>query len=368
MKRFKGFLIKEFRHIFRDYRTLLILFGMPVAQIMLFGFAITNEIKDANIAIFDQSHDYATEELTSKILSSGYFKLKENINSQDELDEAFKRGEIKEVIIFEPEFSERLERENKASVQILADASDPNLASQLINYTSSIVNDYRQSLAPEGAAPPSITAEVKMLYNPSLKSVYLFVPGLMAIILLLVSALMTSISITKEKELGTMEVLLVSPLKPYQIIIGKVIPYLLLAVMDMSIILLLAKFVFNVPVNGSLFLLIAESILFVITALSLGILISTISSNQQTAMMVSLGALMLPTIMLSGFIFPIDNMPLPLQVISNIIPARWYVIIIKGIMLKGVTFSYIQLETAILAGMTLIFLILSIKKFKVRLQ
>lgn len=367
MKRFKGFLIKEFKHIFRDYRTLLILFGMPVAQIMLFGFAITNEIKDANIAIFDQSHDYVTKELTSKILSSGYFKLKENVNSQQEIEEAFKRGEIKEVIIFEPEFSERLEREGIASVQILADASDPNLASQLINYTSSIINDYRQGLISESALPPSITTEVKMMYNPGLKSVYLFVPGLMAIILLLVSALMTSISITKEKEMGTMEVLLVSPLKPFQIIIGKVIPYLILAVMDMSIILLLAKFVFDVPINGSLFLLVAESILFVITALSLGILISTISENQQTAMMISLGVLMLPTIMLSGFIFPIDNMPVPLQVISNVIPARWYVIIIKGIMLKGVSFAYIQLETAILAGMTLFFMLLSIKKFKVRL-
>jgi ABC-2 type transport system permease protein len=368
MKRFKGFVIKEFYHIFRDKRTLLILFGMPVIQILLFGFAITNELKDGKIAILDQSKDYITQEISNKILSSGYFILYEDLQSERDIESAFQRGEIKEVIIFEPKFAEKLYSNGKASIQLIADASDPNLANMIIGYTSSIILDYQQGLNKTDIVQPVIKTDIKMLYNPELKSVYMFVPGLMSVILLLVSALMTSISITKEKEMGTMEVLLVSPLKPVQIIIGKVIPYFMLAFVNVLTILALARYVFEVPVTGSILLLLFESILFIITALSLGILISTISNNQQTAMMISLAGLMLPTIMLSGFVFPIDNMPYVLQLFCDLIPAKWFIIIVRGIMLKGSDFFYIWMETSILAGMTLIFLILSIKKFKIRLQ
>jgi len=368
MKRFFGFLIKEFYHIFRDKRTLLILFGMPAVQILLFGFAITNELKDGKIAILDQSKDYITQEISNKILSSGYFVLYEDLQSERDIESAFQRGEIKEVIIFEPKFAEKLYSNGKASIQLIADASDPNLANMIIGYTSSIILDYQQGLNKTDIVQPVIKTDIKMLYNPELKSVYMFVPGLMSVILLLVSALMTSISITKEKEMGTMEVLLVSPLKSVQIIIGKVIPYFMLAFVNVLTILALARYVFEVPVTGSLLLLLFESILFIITALSLGILISTISNNQQTAMMISLAGLMLPTIMLSGFVFPIDNMPYILQLLSDLIPAKWFVIIVRGIMLKGSDFFYIWMETSILAGMTLVFLILSIKKFKIRLQ
>jgi ABC-2 type transport system permease protein len=368
MKRFYGFLIKEFYHIFRDKRTLLILFGIPIVQILLFGFAITNEIKDGKIVILDQSKDALTQEISNKILSSGYFILYEDLNSEKNIESAFRRGKIKEIIIFEPGFSKKLFRDGKASIQLLADASDPNLANMLIGYTSSIILKYQQGLDKTNSVKPVINTEVKMLYNPELKSVFMFVPGLMAVILLLVSALMTSISITKEKEMGTMEVLLVSPLKPIQIIVGKVIPYFMLAFINIITILVLSRYVFGVPVHGSLLLLILESILYIITALSLGILISTISNNQQTAMMISLSGLMLPTIMLSGFVFPIDNMPLVLQLLSNIIPAKWFVIITRGIMLKGNDFTYVWKETLILGGMTLFFLLLTIKKFKIRLQ
>jgi ABC-2 type transport system permease protein len=207
-----------------------------------------------------------------------------------------------------------------------------------------------------------------MNYNPELKSVFMFVPGVMTIILMLVSAMMTSISITREKELGTMEILLVSPLKPFQVIVGKVIPYIFLSVINAIVIILLSIFIFKMPVQGSLFLLGAESILFIVNALSLGILISTISKTQQTAMMVSLMGLMLPVILLSGFIFPISSMPLPLQVISNIIPAKWFIIILKGIMLKGVGLAYLWKETLVLLAMTLFFIGLSIKKYKIRLE
>lgn len=368
MKRFIAFVKKEFKHILRDYRTLLILFGMPIAQILIFGFAITNEIKDAKIAILDFSKDTRTQQISNKILSSGYFLLYYNLNSISDIEPAFKEGIIKEVIVFEPEFGKNLDKTNLANVQIIADASDPNLANMLIGYTSSIILDYQKEISEGKTLPPMINTDIKMLYNPNLKSVYVFVPGLMAVILLLVSAMMTSISIAKEKELGTMEILLVSPLNPLQIIVGKVIPYFVIALINYIIVIVLAKFIFLVPINGSLLLLILESVLFLITSLSLGILISTISNNQQTALMVSLSALMLPTIILSGYIFPIENMPLPLQIISNILPAKWFIIIVRGIMLKGVSFSYIMIETLVLAGMTLFFILLSVKKFKIRLQ
>jgi len=336
--------------------------------VLLFGFAITNEIRDAKIGILDFAKDNTTREISNKILSSGYFMLYENLQSPDDIEPAFRKGKIKEVIIFEPGFGANLERDGKANVQLVADASDPNFANMVIGYTTSIIADYQSELSKGKTLPASINPEIKMLYNPNLKSVFMFVPGLMSVILLLVSAMMTSISITKEKELGTMEVLLVSPLNPFQIIVGKVIPYLLLSLVNTATVLVMSKFVFRVPIVGSLPLLIAESTLFLITALSLGILISTISNNQQTAMMISLGALMLPTIILSGYIFPVENMPLILQWISNIIPARWYIRIVKGIMLKGVSFNYIWMETLILFGMTVFFIAVSIKKFKIRLE
>jgi ABC-2 type transport system permease protein len=368
MKRFLAFVKKEFKHILRDYRTLLILFGMPIAQILLFGFAITNEIKDAKIAILDFAKDNTTQQISNKILSSGYFLLYKNLNSIKDIEPAFKEGIIKEVIIFESDFGKNLEKTGLANVQIIADASDPNLANMLIGYTSSIIQDFQKDISSGKTMPPMINTDIKMQFNPNLKSVFMFVPGLMAVILLLVSAMMTSISIAKEKELGTMEILLVSPLNPLQIIVGKVIPYFFIALINYIVVIILAKYVFLVPIAGSFVLLVLESILFLITSLSLGILISTVSNNQQTALMISLSALMLPTIILSGYIFPIENMPLPLQIISNILPAKWFIIIVRGIMLKGVSFSYIVVETFVLIGMTLFFILLSVKKFKIRLE
>jgi ABC-2 type transport system permease protein len=366
MKSFRGFIIKELYHIFRDRRTMLILFGMPIVQLVLFGFAIRNELNDAHIAVLDYAKDEASEAVVNKLLSSGYFLLAENIHSEHDIEPAFKRGIVKEVLIIAPDFARQL-TEGKAALRIVTDATDPNTARMLISYTSAIVDGFVRSRAlPTDAV--TIIPETKMLYNPELKSVYVFVPGLISLILMLVSALMTSITITREKELGTMEILLVSPLKPAQIIIGKVLPYLVLSFINVITILLLAHYMFGVPFRGSLVLFLGEALLFIVTALSLGILISTVSSTQQAAMMISLGGLMLPTILLSGFVFPVENMPVPLQVVSTIIPARWFVRITRGIMLKGVGLEYLWRETLILFGMMLLLLAVSVKKFKVRLE
>jgi ABC-type Na+ efflux pump, permease component len=267
MKKFLAFFRKEFLHIFRDYRTLLILFGMPIVQVLIFGFAISNEIRDSSIAILDESKDNITMEISNKLLSSGYFKLYDNLKSINDIDREFKKGIVKEVIIFEPQFSDNLYHTGKASVQLIADASDPNYANMIISYTSAIINDYQMSLMPQNTGVPQIDTEVKMIYNPNLKSVFLFVPGLIAVILLLICTLMTSISITREKELGTMEVLLVSPLNPLQIILGKVLPYFILSFVNAIVILLLGKFIFEIPIAGSIVLILLETILFVMTAL-----------------------------------------------------------------------------------------------------
>jgi ABC-2 type transport system permease protein len=367
MKRFRGFVIKEFYHIFRDYRTLLILFGMPAVQLMLFGYVLTNEIKDARIAIYDPSQDVVTRRISDKILSSGYFILERNLTSVSEIDPIFRQGEVKLALVYEPGFAQKLEKTGKARIQLIGDASDPNTANMLVNYASGIISNYLVSMNSE-KVPLQIIPEVRMMYNGELKGVYMFVPGLMAMLLMLISALMTSLSITREKELGTMELLLVSPMRPSQIIIGKVFPYVFLAFIDACIILALGNLVFGIPILGSIILLLLESLLYICMALSLGILISSITNSQQVAMMISLVALMLPTILLSGFVFPVENMPVIMQVLCHAMPPKYYITIIKSIMLQGNGIEYVWRETLILVGFTAVFLALSIKKFNIRLS
>ncbi len=368
MRRFWGFVVKEFYHIFRDKRTMLVLFGMPIAQMLLFGFVVTNEIKNANIAILDFSKDNVTRQIILKILSSGYFKIEGYIDNTSQIEQVFKKGDIKEVIVFENGFAEKMKINGIAHLQILTDASDANTANLLTNYTSAIVMDYVSKLNQAANVPVKIVTEVRMKYNEQLKGVYMFIPGIMAMILMLISALLTSISIVREKELGTMEVLLVSPLRPMQILLGKVMPYVLLSFLNAIVIILLGNFVFGMPVQGSIILLLAETILYILLALSLGIFISSSTNSQQTAMVMSMLALMLPTILLSGFIFPIQNMPWILQAICQILPPRWFIVIIKDIMLKGIGLYYIWFQTLILVGMTCIFIFISYKKFKIRLE
>lgn len=368
MKRFLGFVIKEFYHIFRDKRTLLVLFGMPIAQMMLFGFVITSEIRDVKMAVLDHSKDNTTRRIIDKLTSTGYFQVVKNLQQESEIEEALRGGVIREVIVFEPNFEKKLEREGTASVHVITDASEANTASMMYNYTAGIIQDFvnKENNAP--AMPMRIDVRSRNQYNENLESVYMFVPGIMAMILMLISALLTSISIVREKEMGTMEVLLVSPLNPLQVIIGKVTPYVLLSLVNAISIISLGYLVFGLPVQGNLFLLMAECMLFIMMALSLGILISTSTDSQQTAMFLSMLALMLPTILLSGFIYPIENMPLILQWISYAMPPKYFIIILKNIMLKGTDFSYVWKETLILIGMTLFFIGASVRRFKTRLE
>lgn len=368
MKPFLIFVKKEFYHVFRDSKTLLLLFGMPIAQIILFGFALTNEIKNANIVICDYANDIASHRIIDKLEASKSFEI-QNLNiSHNKIEGAFKTGKIKLAIIFPANFNKDLLHANKAQVQIIADASDPNTASTLTNFASNIIMDYQKELLNEKSYPLQILTNVRMIYNPELKGVFNFVPGVMALVLLLVCVLMTSVSIVREKETGTMEVLLVSPLNPLLIIVSKAVPYFFLSLINLTIILLLSTTLLDMPINGSLLLLYFESSLLILCALSLGLLISNITDSQQTAMLISLMGMLLPVMIFTGFMFPLENMPRPLQIIANIIPSKWYYIIIKSIMIKGLGISSIWKETMILAGMTLFLLVISVKKFKIRLQ
>lgn len=367
MKQFIAFVKKEFYHVFRDRKTLLLLFGMPVVQIVLFGFALTNEIKNTKIVVCDYAKDIASRKIIDKMEVSQNFEIEKMLLTHQEIEEVFKGGKVKLVVVFPAGFNNSLSHLNNAQVQIIADASDPNIAGTLTSFASAIILSYQNELIEGMNIPYQITSDVRMIYNPELKGATNFVPGVMALVLLLISVLMTSVSIVREKENGTMEVLLVSPFNAILVVLSKAVPYFMLSLINLMVILLLSVYLLDLPIKGSVVLLFAESSLLVITALSLGLLISNSTASQRTAMIISLLGMMLPTILLSGFIFPLENMPIVLRVISNIVPAKWYYIIVKSIMIKGLGFSAIWKETLILLGMTLFLLLVSIKKFKPRL-
>ncbi len=373
MKRFFAFVRKEFYHILRDRRTLLILFGMPLAMVLLFGFALTNEIKNARIAVLDLDHGQHSRQITNRLLSSGYFQLTKNLTAYRDVEATFRQGKVKLVVVFPPNFTHDYAHGGTAQVQLLADASEQNTAISLTNYATNIIQTYRSG-APgaeqnsPGAQPPmQITVQPRMVFNPELVGAFVFVPGVMAMVLLLVSALMTSVTIAREKETGTMEVLMVSPLSQIQILFGKMLPYLLLSFLNSIMIIALGVFLLHIPLHGSLVLLLLETLLFIFVALAIGLLISAIADTQLVAMFTSMLAMLLPTIFLSGFLFPIESMPRVLQVISNIIPAKHFIIIVKGIMIKGTGLTLLWKPTLILFAMATVLTIVSLWKLKPRL-
>ncbi len=368
MKRFLAFVIKEAKHLIRDLRTLFVLFAIPIVQLLLFGYVISTEIKDAKIAVLDKSHDQVTREITNKLISSGYFVLKERLDTDKDIETIFRKNIIKEVVVFGENFEKKLMTGKSADIQILTDASDPNTASMLDNYTRAILSDYQANMIEGVNKAGVIRVDYRMFYNEELRSAHLFVPGTMVLILMLICALMTSVSIAREKELGTMEILLVSPLRPLQIVLGKLVPYMVLSFIDMLVIIVIGYWVFEVPVNGSVTLLVGAGTLFILLALTIGVLISTFAKTQQVAMLTSLIGMMLPTILLSGFIFPIENMPKVLQIISLFMPPRWFLSMVKDIMLKGAGFNQVWHYILIIFGMLIFFILMSVRNFKIRLQ
>ena len=341
---------------------------MPVVQIILFGFAISTEVRNAQIAIFDPSKDAITLRMKEQLQASPYFSVTQELSDYRQINDVFKKGKINLVIVFSENFADNLFHTGEAAIQIVADGTEPNQASTLVGYASNILNTYRQELMSQYKIPFQIIPEIKMLYNPLMKGAFNFVPGVMGMVLILICAMMTSIAIVREKEMGTMEVLLTSPLKPIYIILAKAVPYFALSIINLITILLLSVYVLDVPVAGSLFWLVFISLLFILLALSLGLLISTIVNTQLAAMLASGMVLMMPIMLLSGMMFPVESMPKILQWISAIVPARWYIEAIQKLMIQGVEVKFVAKELLILATMTAGLLFISLKKFKIRLN
>ncbi|MGL5771994.1 MAG: ABC transporter permease, partial [Bacteroidales bacterium] len=335
MKLLLTFIHKEMLHILRDVRTLIITLLMPVSLVILFGYVITNEIKDVKMAVYMPAYSQSARLLIDKFTSSGYFREVRMIDDEKEINAIMKEEGISMALIFPSDFERNLHNGLKNTVQIVVDASDMNSSQSIIGYSENILRNYLQEKNPVQSNKAPFSLEIKMMYNPSLKSVFMFLPGVLALIMLIVSAMMTAISIAREKELQTFRMLLVSPLKPMTIILGKVIPYSFLAVINTLLIIGLSVLIFKIPLACNLFLLTLICILFIATSLALGVVIGMKSPNQQVAIMISIIMLFLPTLMLSGFVFPIENMPVVLQWLSNIFPAKWFIILLRSVLIRG---------------------------------
>lgn len=370
MKQFLSFVRKEFYHIFRDRRTMLILLVMPIVMIILFGFAITTEVKDTQVAIYDRSKDVATQHIRDLFNANKYFTIARELSDPSQIDQVFKEGKINMVIVFSDNFADNMIHTGDATIQLLADGTEPNQASMRVGYAQNILAAYQRELAQGGNASPSfqVVPELKMLYNPQQKSEFNFVPGVIGMMLLLICAMMSSIAIVREKEVGTMEVLLASPLPPAYIIIAKAVPYFTISCVNLTTILLLSAFMLHIPIAGSLLCLIGIALCYIMVALALGLLISTIVGSQLAAMLLSSLVLMIPTILLSGTIFPIESMPQWLQVFSAIVPARWFIEAVRKLMIQGVEIQYVAREFVILGCMVVVLMTAAIKKFKIRLE
>lgn len=347
MKQFTAFVMKEAKHILRDKRTMLILFGMPIVLMFIFGFAITTDVKNVRTVVVTANADYQTQRAVERLAQSEYFIITQTVATPQEAEQLIRSQKADMAVVFANQHS---------GVQLIVDGSDPNMAQQWATYAQQTMANYQLS-----------NINSKMLYNPQMRSAYNFVPAIMGMLLMLVCAMMTSISIVREKERGTMEVLLVSPVRPLMVIVAKAVPYLVLAFAILITILLMARFVLDVPLAGSLFWILAVSTLYILLALSLGLLISNVAKTQLVALLLSAMVLLMPVVMLSGMLFPVESMPRVLQWIAAVVPPRYYIQAMRKLMIMGVGIGDVAQEVGVLALMTVVLLTVALKKFNVRL-
>ncbi len=368
MNQFFTFVRKEFYHIYRDRWTMIILLILPIVMLILFGFMMSTEVKDTSFAIVDPSRDVASQGIANKLSTSEYFIFSGYLDTPEQINKVFRQGEIGLVVVFSENFYQRLVHTGDAQIQLIADGSDPNRANTLTMYATSLIRSYQQERMSDQQIPYQITPEVTFLYNPTLESAFNFVPGVMGMILMLICAIMTSVSIAREKEFGNMEILLVSPMKPFQVIISKVVPYFGLSVINLATILLLSVYALGVPIRGSLSLVILISLIFIFVSLSVGILISSVVETQMVALLLSAMVMMMPVMMLSGMMFPVENMPWFFRWISELIPAKWFMVAIKKIMVQGLDISSVTKELTVLSSMAVVLISASLKSYKLRLE
>jgi ABC-2 type transport system permease protein len=357
---------KEFIHIRRDPRSLLIIIIMPLMQLILYSYAINMDVRDVKLGVLDESRTPASRDLLRRFTGSGYFLQRAALDTRDDVEPLFRQGSVKAVLVIPRDYAESIRRRTSTPVQILVDGSDSNTGAIILNTAQQLLTAASMDLSAAGYVPFQIRANI--WYNPEQKSTFFIVPGLIAVLMMMICALLTSVTIAREKETGTLEEILVAPVRPFELIIGKVTPYVVLASMDALLILLVGRFWFGIPFRGSPLLVAGFSLIYLLSALSLGVLISTLARNQQIAMMIANLGTMLPSILLSGFIFPISSMPKWLQVVTLIVPARYFLEIIRGILLKGNGFDVLWPQAAFLLGLSVVLLAVSVKRFKVRLE
>lgn len=367
MKQFRAFIKKEFIHIMRDRRTMLILLAMPVVLIMLFGFALSTDVRNINLYVLSEPDDDMARQITQRLDESEYFTLKGWLRTPDGIDRVFRSGDADVVLAFGGDFSGELLQPDGSRLQVIVDAGDANMAQNYAAYAAAIISRFYEESAPDDPRG-GITVNTTLLYNPQMKSAYNFVPGIMGLLLVLICAMMTSVAIVREKETGSMEVLLVSPMRPIYIILAKMLPYFTMSCVNLVTIFALAIFVLHVPVVGSFSALAAVSLIYILTNLALGLLVSTLANQQIVAMLFSTMFLMVPTILLSGMVFPIESMPTILQWISTILPPRWFISAVRKLMIQGLPIAFAMKEVAILCLMAAALITMSLLKFKNRLE
>jgi ABC-2 type transport system permease protein len=368
MNQFNAFVKKEFAHILRDRWTTIILLVLPILMVVLFGYGISTEMKNTQFSVFDPSRDVSTQSIVNKLATSEYFTLNAYLTDPTDFENRFSQTSDGLILVFSERFAESLNEPGEAQIQLIADGSDPNSASVIVSYASNLIVGAQREMNKNVPTPALIQPEVKLLYNPSMKNAFNTVPGIMGVIIILICALMTSVSITREKEYGTMELLLVSPMKPMLIIFAKLVPYLTISIINLATILFLSHYLLEVPIAGSFTLVIFISLLYIFVSIALGLLISTLVDKQIVALLISGAGLMLPVVYLSGMMFPLESMPIVLQWFANIIPAKWFIIAMRNVMIKGLGLGSVLKEIGILSGMAIFIITLSLKRFNIRLS
>jgi len=361
--RIKAIVKKELIQIWRDPLSLALAFMMPVLLLLIFGYAISLDVDNLTTIVYDADRSSTSRELIDELTASGYFSVVRFADSQREIDLYLDTGRARVAVSIPIDFAKTVRTGGTAQLQIVVDGSDSNTATIALGYLSALTDLYSQRIAGERIVP-LIEPRVRVLYNPELKSRNFIIPGLIAVIMMVIAALLTSLTFAREWERGTMEQLISTPVKPQELILGKLIPYFLIGFIDMLLTVLMAIFLFDVPLRGNVFILGIVSCVFLFGALGLGIVISIVAKSQLVASQIAMVATFLPSFLLSGFMFAISNMPVPLQVVSRIIPARYFIIALKGIFLKGNPLRILIMDVAFLLIFGAAIFVVANKKFK----
>ncbi|MBX2976003.1 MAG: ABC transporter permease [Ignavibacteriaceae bacterium] len=376
MKTIVNIIIKEFQQFRRDPKMFAIVLIAPVIQLIFLGYAANLDLENVNMIMMDNDNTVSSRELTESLTSSGYFKLKFSAENYQQVTAEMDKGRYHIAIIIPKNFEKKIERHETASLQVIFNGSDGNSASIAAGYFSNVASKYSKNIITEyfnrsgikNQPIGKISAEIRVWYNPLLKTRNFLVPGIVGLLLSVITLILTSLAIVKEKEIGTLEQLIVTPIKPYQLIIGKLIPFTILGFISVVIVINAMSLLFNIPVKGSYIFLFSSSFLYILSSLGLGLFISTISKTQQQAMMISIFGILMPMVYLSGFAFPIENMPSSIQYISYLIPLRYFITIIRGVILKGIGFTELWFDATILLAMGIIILVLSSLRFRKKLE